>query len=130
MCGCDSGDLSKFFENIKKFNVWNKITHIVGDYSYVSHILAPRQFDLIFIDGIHFKEYILRDLINTLSIIKIPGIIAFHDYNKEIEGRSKENCVNGIVDKLVNLLESELYLVDSLAVVNIPKMIRHPEYEL
>jgi predicted O-methyltransferase YrrM len=122
-------DLQKFFTNIKRYNVWPKITHIVGDYTNIANRLISRQFDLIFIDGIHFHEYVLRDLLLSLALVKIPGTIAFHDYNISFESRTKEQCVNTVVDKFSELLGVSFSLVETLAIVPIPKLIHHPEYE-
>jgi hypothetical protein len=39
------------------------------------------QFDIIFIDGLHIKEQVLRDINNSLSVLSIGGTIVVHDCN-------------------------------------------------
>jgi len=57
--------------------------------------------DFIYIDGDHRYEYVKNDLKHAKSIIKLGGIIAGHDYNKESPGVIQAvNEVFGVPDKL------------------------------
>ena len=40
-----------------------------------------QQFDIIFIDGLHYYEQVKRDILNSLDILKKDGIIICHDIN-------------------------------------------------
>lgn len=40
-------------------------------------------FDIIFIDGLHYFEQVLRDIINSLDILNPGGYIICHDMNPE-----------------------------------------------
>lgn len=42
-------------------------------------------FDLIFIDGLHEKEQVYRDIENSLNILNQNGIIICHDMNPQIK---------------------------------------------
>jgi hypothetical protein len=37
------------------------------------------KFDIVFIDGMHLREYVLRDVYNSLSILNENGVIVIHD---------------------------------------------------
>ena len=43
------------------------------------------KFDIIFIDGLHTKEQALRDVENSLKVLKSGGIIVMHDCNPHAE---------------------------------------------
>jgi len=43
------------------------------------------KFDVIFIDGLHTKEQVKKDIINSLSFLNEGGIIICHDMNPEEE---------------------------------------------
>lgn len=42
-------------------------------------------FDLIFIDGLHEKEQVLRDIENSLNVLNENGVIICHDMNPKIK---------------------------------------------
>jgi hypothetical protein len=44
-----------------------------------------KKFDLIFIDGLHTEEQVLRDIINSLFILNFGGTIVLHDCNPMTE---------------------------------------------
>lgn len=39
-----------------------------------------KEFDVIFIDGLHTYEQVQKDIINSLKVLKKSGIILFHDF--------------------------------------------------
>lgn len=41
--------------------------------------INQERFDLVFIDGLHLKEQVLKDVDNALAILKEGGIILLHD---------------------------------------------------
>lgn len=43
------------------------------------------KFDVIFIDGLHYSEQVLRDIINSLEVLNEGGYIVCHDMNPEKE---------------------------------------------
>jgi hypothetical protein len=39
----------------------------------------PLRFDIIFIDGLHIKEQVLKDIMNSLDVLSANGVIVCHD---------------------------------------------------
>lgn len=70
-----------------------------------------KTYDLIFIDGLHTKEQVSRDLINSLKCISDNGIIVLHDcipicYDAQIVPRETQGW-NGDVWKSLPCLSSQ-----------------------
>ena len=68
---------------------------------YVENIIVPT-FDVIFIDGMHQAEYILRDINNSLQILSENGTIFIDDilpfnYNEQLKIPIKHYYENGIL---------------------------------
>jgi predicted O-methyltransferase YrrM len=43
---------------------------------------ALPKFDVVFVDGNHYYDYVLEDLKNSIRVVKPNGFIAVHDYGK------------------------------------------------
>jgi hypothetical protein len=43
------------------------------------------KFDIVFIDGLHHHEQVIKDFENSLACLNIDGLILFHDCNPTIE---------------------------------------------
>ena len=48
------------------------------------------EFDIIFIDGLHFAEQVDRDISNALSVTKDDGFIVLHDCNPPTQWHARE----------------------------------------
>jgi len=44
-----------------------------------------RKFDLVFIDGLHHADQVLRDIDNTLKVLTDKGVVVLHDCNPATE---------------------------------------------
>ncbi len=60
--------------------------------------ITDRSLDFVFIDGNHLREYVAMDIVSWSPKVKIGGIIAGHDYNKEDPHHSENTCA--VVDEL------------------------------
>ncbi len=58
-----------------------KITQILCDSAALDYDALPL-FDLIFIDGCHFYEYVKNDTFNAMKHVKKGGSIIWHDYGQ------------------------------------------------
>ena len=75
-----------------------------------------KQFDVIFIDGLHHYEQVQKDLINSLNFLNQGGLILIHDMLPQNPGQEKvpqsQASWTGDVWKLaVELLESKIDFV-------------------
>ncbi len=75
--------LNEFLENTKKFN---NIAPFIGESYKVHHQFKEEQFDLIFIDGMHDYESVMRDINDYWPKLKNGGIMCLHDYQKDWPG--------------------------------------------
>jgi hypothetical protein len=58
--------------------------------------LNKATFDLIFIDGLHYKEQVYRDIINSLNCLNKKGTIVVHDCNPKNEAMQVVPIIEGI----------------------------------
>lgn len=91
---------TKLWEQNKRQNNELFIGDIVGYIDYIvkcSSVDGMRQFDVIFIDGNHYYDYVIIDLENSIPLVKNGGVIAVHDY-----GKDSHRDVKIAVDEFVN----------------------------
>lgn len=83
-------------------HLWANVRHLsnivlhVGTTSQVAPGLRSRLFDLIFVDGTHTKEAVLRDVALLRRTLTPGGTFAFHDYGL---GFGVEDAVNELWGK-------------------------------
>jgi hypothetical protein len=53
------------------------------------------RFDLIFIDGLHLAEQVVRDIYHSLPVLDAPGVILLHDCNPQSEVAQRRAPVPG-----------------------------------
>ena len=61
----------------------SKATHILSSDKFFA--LNEIKYDLIFIDGLHTAEQVLKDCENALKVLNENGIIVWHDVNPSSE---------------------------------------------
>lgn len=111
--------LEQFAMNMKRHGVYDIINILVG-YSTDFADTFPDSIDLLFIDGNHEYEAVLRDYEDWSKYIKAEGIIALHDVDFDPSGNptGNEDFVGpGLVakEKIVsNPSWSEVKLIDNL----------------
>lgn len=54
------------------------------------------KFDVIFIDGLHTREQVKKDILNSLNILSENGVIVCHDMNPEQESWQTEYFEGGL----------------------------------
>ena len=72
-CKTKIGVEPKKFKNLSELV---GILSITSDEFFAANVL---RFDIIFIDGLHIKEQVLKDIINSLDVLNGNGIIVCHD---------------------------------------------------
>jgi hypothetical protein len=58
-----------------------EVTHSVTSDAFFNHLARGTRFDLIFIDGLHLEEQVLRDVANSLDHLAVGGRLVVHDCN-------------------------------------------------
>lgn len=58
----------------------HRIRQVLGDSAKIDWKKIGPPFDLIFIDGCHFRDYVRTDTENALRNIRPGGVIVWHDY--------------------------------------------------
>lgn len=90
------GTLEIFRQNLNKFGVADYVNIMVCNSDEASRDLKQKV-RLLFIDGLHYYEYVKKDISAFKDMVIDGGIIAFHDYNfrgvarviKELEGQDE-----------------------------------------
>ena len=106
--------LAPFVRNLKRYGARERVVVHVGRFEEVALLLAPRSFDLVFIDGFHRLEAVRRDTELALNILRDGGTLAFHDYGRPQFG----------VTEIVQSLEPRPDVTDSVAVVEVSPDLR------
>lgn len=68
--------------------------HLRGQSDHVLPLLRENTFDVIFIDGDHAYTPVLKDIKNSLALVKDGGIICGDDLNLQLSQVDKENTLN------------------------------------
>lgn len=88
----------------KNTNYSAKIKQILVDSAMINWKAMAVPFDLVFIDGCHYYEYVKRDTENAMRYLKSGGLIIWHDYGMiydvskvvdEAAKRIKTNVIQG-----------------------------------
>ena len=74
------GTLEIFKENLNKFGVADHVNILVCDSDEASRDIK-QNIRLLFIDGLHYYEYVKKDILAFKDLVIDGGIIVFHDYN-------------------------------------------------
>lgn len=69
----------------ESIDIHGEPTHKMSSDTFFSSILDDKKYDVIFIDGCHFKHQVLKDVNNSLKHINRNGIIFMHDCLPELE---------------------------------------------
>jgi predicted O-methyltransferase YrrM len=59
-----------------------RIRQVLGDSATLDWKLLEPPFDLIFVDGCHYFEYVKKDTENALQHLRPGGVIVWHDYGE------------------------------------------------
>jgi predicted O-methyltransferase YrrM len=59
-----------------------RIRQVLGDSAGIDWKILNPPFDLIFIDGCHYYEYVKKDTENALRNLRRGGVIVWHDYGE------------------------------------------------
>jgi len=59
-----------------------RIRQVLGDSAGIDWQLLDPPFDLIFIDGCHYADYVRKDTENALRYLAPGGVIVWHDYGE------------------------------------------------
>jgi predicted O-methyltransferase YrrM len=86
-----------------------KIKQVFGDSAKLGWNELPNPFDIIFIDGCHYYEYVKKDTQNAIRYLKSGGLIIWHDY-----GYLKD--VSKVVDETADKIKVEAIQGTRLAV--------------
>jgi len=58
-----------------------KCNYVVKSDDFFSRTPATQKYDIIFIDGLHTKEQVVRDVNNSLGRLNPNGVVVIHDCN-------------------------------------------------
>jgi hypothetical protein len=57
-----------------------RIRQVLGDSASIDWQMLRPPFDMVFIDGCHYRDYVKADTENALKHIRPGGVIVWHDY--------------------------------------------------
>lgn len=89
---------------------------------FFKQLSQSKLYDLIFIDGLHLKEQVLRDVYNSLQHLSVGGTIVMHDCNpvsqKYATAERKPGAWNGTVweawaELRMSRIDLEMCVVDT-----------------
>jgi predicted O-methyltransferase YrrM len=80
----------------------SRIRQVLGDSAGVDWQALNPPFDLVFIDGCHYSEYVKADTQNALKNLRPGGIVVWHDYgdikdvSRVVDATAREITVHAI----------------------------------
>ena len=114
--------LDLFLRNLERYGVRDEVVVHVAKSTEVLPLMAPRSFDLVFIDAMHQPEPVLEDLELSLPLLREGGVLAAHDYGIPgvwHRGRWEPFGVTEAVDALAERLGRSVEVVGRLAVIEL-----------
>ncbi len=73
-----------FFHNIKSAGLKNTVLPLIGKSEIIIPILKQGYFDVVYIDGDHAYESCLKDIQNSIPLLKDGGVICGDDLNMQL----------------------------------------------
>jgi hypothetical protein len=73
----DRGTVGQRFRNTEHEG---KIEQVFGDSAMIDWPELPGRFDIVFIGGCHYYDYVAKDTQNPLKYLRPEGLIIWHDY--------------------------------------------------
>jgi len=114
---CQIKDVFKLAKsNVNKFNTHNNDCTIIKgnsqDKNTIKRVkeLAPEGIDLLFIDGDHSKNGVIKDFELYLPLVNSGGIIIFDDYLPLKSNGRKRGCPEGI-NEIISKYKSKLNII-------------------
>lgn len=69
--------------------------HLPSD-TYFAQLAPHEQFDVVFVDGLHHREQVYRDIVNAHQVLRRDGVIVVHDCNPPTQGAGQRVICGGI----------------------------------
>ncbi len=91
----------------------SKIRQVFADSAKLDWASMAVPFDLVFIDGCHFYDYVKSDTENALRYLRSGGILVWHDYGSIAD-------VSRVVDETANKISVKVIQGTRLAVGHMP----------
>jgi len=73
-----------------------KCNYVMTSDKFFATISKEQMYDIIFIDGLHIKEQVLKDVHNSLNHLSRDGTIVMHDCNPLKAGHATEKYNGGV----------------------------------
>lgn len=115
-----AGDL---IQNLRRYGVDGNVTVHVGYSMQVLPLFRPQSFDLVFVDAMHDRDSVQKDIDLALPLVRPGGTLAFHDYGVEgvdYEGIHWDFDVRTPVDALAGRLGVPVRVVGTVASLQLP----------
>lgn len=74
--------LPTYIANLERFELRDRIITIVGRFEEVTPLLRQDSFEMGFLDGMHDRRSVLRDLDLLDSLLMAHAVLAVHDYDR------------------------------------------------
>ena len=75
--------LPEFVSNLERYGVRERVVVHIGRSEQVCPLFRHDAFDLVFVDAIHERPHVDRDIALATSCLKRGGVLALHDYGVE-----------------------------------------------
>lgn len=111
------------------FRDQNFLDHCIGEFD--TELPPKTKWDIIFIDGLHERHQVLRDMKNAFAHLNEGGVVIMHDCNPPKEAHTKEGidgCWTGDVYKAMldirNSPQCDAYVIDTDWGVGVVRPVR------
>jgi len=113
--------LPEFIANLERYGVRERVVVHVGLSEQVCPRFRADAFELVFIDAMHYRDNVARDIELSLGCLASGGMLAVHDYGvagaHDWLGNWHDFGVSEAVDEFCNRAGATLQQVETLAVL-------------
>jgi predicted O-methyltransferase YrrM len=126
--------LPEFVANLERYGVRERVVVHLGLSEQVCPRFRPDAFDLIFVDAIHERPHVDRDISLAIGCLAQGGTLVFHDYGvagaRDHIGNWHVFDLTEAVDEFCDRTGAVVRQVDTLAVIPLPRRRTHSVREM
>jgi predicted O-methyltransferase YrrM len=100
-----------FIYNVKEYLQCKRIRFFKNTSDDFFKKKCDKKYDLIYIDGLHIADQVLRDGKNAWKVLKKNGIIIFDDYNWYDSNKEAKKNPNYVINHFYNHFIKEIFLL-------------------
>jgi predicted O-methyltransferase YrrM len=112
--------LPGFLENLERYGVRDRVVVHVGTSTEIVPLFRAASFDFAFVDAVHHRPHVDRDIVLCAACLAPAGVLALHDYATDgawADGVWHPFSVREAVDEFADRAGIDVRVVDSMGIL-------------